>query len=206
MSDPLDSIRAYFTRRMSEHGSSPRGVDWNTAEAQEIRFAQIMNVRDHDGPFTIADWGCGYGGLYDFLKRYGLPFTYVGFDITPAALMRARSSHPGVMFVGEERELPEMEFVVASGVFNIRLDTAEADWRVYVQEQLKRMFAKATRGIASTFLTSYSDPPKQRADLFYANPLELFDFAKRELSPNVALLHDYGHWDFTLIVRKASSP
>ncbi|MEZ0314535.1 MAG: class I SAM-dependent methyltransferase [Myxococcota bacterium] len=204
MTDPLDSVRAYFSRRMKEHGSSPRGVDWNTVEAQELRFAQVMNVRDHDGPFTLVDWGCGYGALYDFLKRYGLPFTYVGYDITPPALMRARTDHPGVMFVGGENEIPECEFVVASGVFNIKLDTSAEAWRDFVHDQLKRMFAKATRGIASTFLTTYSDPPKRRPDLFYADPLQLFDFAKRELSPNVALLHDYGHWDFTLVVRKAA--
>ncbi len=204
MSDPLDSVRAYFSRRMKEHGSSPRGVDWNTVEAQELRFAQVMNVRDHDGPFTIVDWGCGYGALYGFLERYGLPFTYVGYDITPAALVRARTDHPGVMFVGDENEIPECEFVVASGVYNIKLDESVEAWRDYVQDQLRRMFAKATRGVAATFLTTYSDPPKRRPDLFYADPLQMFDFAKRELSPNVALLHDYGHWDFTLVVRKAA--
>jgi SAM-dependent methyltransferase len=203
VSDPLDAVRAYFARRMSEHGSTPRGVDWSTTEAQQVRFAQVMNVRDHDGPFTIADWGCGYGALYDFLDRYGLPFTYVGYDITPAALVRARTHHPGVRFVGDEDALPECEFVVASGVYNIKLDAPVDEWRAYVHDQLERMFAKATRGIASTFLTTYSDPPKRRPDLFYADPLQLFDFAKRKLSPNVALLHDYGHWDFTLIVRKA---
>lgn len=202
----MDSVRTYFTRRVDEHGASPKGVDWNTQEAQELRFAQVMNVRDHDGPFTILDWGCGYGALYDFLKRFGLPFHYVGFDITPAVLEQARASHPGVLFVGPDEELPSVEYVVASGVFNLRLTTPYDEWRSFVQKQLERMFALCSRGISATFLTSYSDPPKQRADLFYANPLELFDFAKRELSPNVALLHDYGHWDFTLIVRKASSP
>ena len=40
------------------------------------------------------------------------------------------------------------------------------------------------------------------ADLYYADPLDLFDYCKRNFSKNVALLHDYRLYDFTLIVRK----
>lgn len=203
MTNALDSVRAYFTRRIAEHGNSPRGVDWNTTDAQELRFAQVMNVVDSDGKFSLVDWGCGYGALYDFLTRAGVAFDYVGFDITHAALEQAKAAHPGVTFVGEEKDVPQCDYVVASGVYNVKLDTPTDAWHAMVEDQLAHMFAKAKRGIAATFLTSYSDAPKQRPDLFYADPLELFDFAKRKLSPNVALLHDYGHWDFTLIVRKA---
>jgi len=41
-----------------------------------------------------------------------------------------------------------------------------------------------------------------RPDLYYADPLFLFDFCKQNFSKNVALLHDYRLYDFTLIVRK----
>jgi hypothetical protein len=41
-----------------------------------------------------------------------------------------------------------------------------------------------------------------RADLFYADPCVYFDLCKRRYSRQVALLHDYGLYEFTLIVRK----
>jgi hypothetical protein len=41
-----------------------------------------------------------------------------------------------------------------------------------------------------------------RADLYYADPLWLFDYCKRNLSKQVALLHDYGMYDFTILVRR----
>jgi len=42
-----------------------------------------------------------------------------------------------------------------------------------------------------------------RPDLHYADPCVLFDRCKRRHSPRVALLHDYGLWEFTILVRKA---
>jgi hypothetical protein len=58
------------------------------------------------------------------------------------------------------------------------------------------------KGFASNFLTGYSDAEKMRADLYYADPLSLFDYCKRNFSKNVALLHDYRLYDFTILVRK----
>ena len=55
-----------------------------------------------------------------------------------------------------------------------------------------------------TELTKYSDADRMTEcpDLFYGDPLLFFDFCKRNFSRNVALLHDYGLYDFTILVRK----
>lgn len=211
MSDPpehaLDHVRDYFTQCIERHGPSPRGVDWNTIDVQEMRFAQLMRVRDSEGPFSLVDWGCGYGALYDYLRARAIAFTYVGYDITPAVLEHARATHPSAPdahFVSELADVPKADYVVASGVYNIKNTQTHEAWTTFAREQLQHMFERAERAIAVTFLTSYSDPPKQRPNLYYADPLAMFDFAKRSLSPHVAVLHDYGHWDFTLIVRKAA--
>ena len=41
-----------------------------------------------------------------------------------------------------------------------------------------------------------------RPDLYYADPGLFFDDCKRRFSRNVAILHDYDLYDFTVIVRK----
>ena len=51
-------------------------------------------------------------------------------------------------------------------------------------------------------VTSYSDPEFMRPDLYYADPRFLFDYCKRKLSRHVALLHDYGLYEFTVLVRQ----
>ena len=43
---------------------------------------------------------------------------------------------------------------------------------------------------------------RHQADLFYADPLHLFDRCKRTYSRFVTLLHDYPLYEFTIIVRR----
>lgn len=58
------------------------------------------------------------------------------------------------------------------------------------------------QGFSFNCLTSYSDKEKMRPDLYYADPSKIFDLCKRRYSRNVAVLHDYGLYEFTVIVRK----
>jgi hypothetical protein len=58
------------------------------------------------------------------------------------------------------------------------------------------------RGFAFNSLTAYSDADRMRPHLYYPDPCELFDLCKRRYSRNVALLHDYGLYEFTILVRK----
>jgi len=41
-----------------------------------------------------------------------------------------------------------------------------------------------------------------KEELFYADPLYFFDLCKKNFSRNIALLHDYYEYDFTILVRK----
>ncbi len=71
--------------------------------------------------------------------------------------------------------------------------------RSYILDVLDRT---SRSGFAFNCLTSYSDADKMREYLYYADPCALFDLCKRRYSRNVALLHDYGLYEFTILVRK----
>ena len=71
-----------------------------------------------------------------------------------------------------------------------------------LSNSFRRFNDLSRKGFASNFLTKYSDANKMQADLYYADPLYLFDYCKRIFSKNVALLHDYRIYDFTILVRK----
>ncbi|TMG79221.1 MAG: hypothetical protein E6H78_20525 [Betaproteobacteria bacterium] len=68
-------------------------------------------------------------------------------------------------------------------------------------DTIEDLAALSTRGFAFNALTSYSDPQRRRPDLYYADPLDLFDHCKRHVSRLVSLLHDTPLYEFTLIVR-----
>ena len=55
---------------------------------------------------------------------------------------------------------------------------------------------------AFNLLTAYSSPGLQRPDLYYADACFFFDHCMKRYSRHVALLHDYGLFEFTVLVRK----
>jgi SAM-dependent methyltransferase len=206
---PADSIlgrvERYYSGRFAEHGATARGVDWNSPESQELRFAQLLKACEGEqGPFSLNDYGCGYAALVPYLERQGYDVRYRGFDLSDPMLEHARRAYerrPEVTFVQQQADLEPADYTVASGVFNVKLDVPEDEWRDYVLRTLDAIAALSRRAFAFNMLTSYSDPEKMRPDLYYGDPAVFFDHCKRQYSRHVALLHDYGLWEFTMIVR-----
>ncbi|HKY38358.1 MAG TPA: class I SAM-dependent methyltransferase [Polyangiaceae bacterium] len=203
----LSDYRAYFNEKIETHGATPKGVDYNGAAAQEIRFEQLAKVIDHSTPFSVIDYGCGYGALHGFLQSKGWCFDYHGFDMLEKMVAAGRHAHqrlPNVHFTHETSELPQADYVLAGSIFNNKFGASDAEWQARVLETIRHMDALAKKGFAFDILTGYSDADRmaQRPDLYFADPLVLFDFCKRNCSRNVALLHDYGLYDFTILVRK----
>jgi SAM-dependent methyltransferase len=200
----LDHVKSYFDQRIQEHGASPRGSDWNSEASQNVRFDQLLRVLEA-GSFSILDYGCGYGALADYLATKGFDADYYGYDILESAIETARKTHmdrPRRAFFTEKSRLPVCDYTVASGIFNFRGEQPFDEWTEYVLSLLHEFNQLSRRGFASNFLTRYSDADRMRSDLYYADPLFLFDYCKRNFSRNVALLHDYRLYDFTILVRK----
>ena len=200
----LDHVKSYFDKRIQEHGASPRGSDWNSEASQNVRFDQLLKVVETQS-FSLLDYGCGYGALADYLVTRGFDVDYYGYDILESAIETARQVHasqPHRTFFTDKAQLPICDYTVASGIFNFRGEQSFDDWTEYVIGVLHEFHRLSRRGFASNFLTKYSDAEKMRSDLYYADPLFLFDYCKSSFSKNVALLHDYRLYDFTLIIRK----
>jgi SAM-dependent methyltransferase len=200
-------VRAYYDRTLQAHGPTPAGVDWNSLASQQLRFAQLARLWDGEREGSLLDVGCGYGALLPWLRGRNFDGPYVGFDLSAQMIQTAiaaatSSGLNGWRFLSERSELTAVDFVVASGIFNVRMDTDDADWHDYMISTIDDLAALARRGFAFNALTAYSDPDKQRQDLYYADPLAIFDYCKRNHSPLVTLVHDYPLYEFTMIVRR----
>ncbi len=102
----------------------PRGVDWNSEASQKVRFNQLLKVVEIPR-FSILDYGCGYGALADYLVEKGFEAEYFGFDILDSAIQLARQVHAGKprrTFFSQPAKLTEVDYIVASGIFNVRCD------------------------------------------------------------------------------------
>ncbi len=155
--------------------------------------------------FSVNDLGCGYGAFYDFLSHRNKSFFYSGFDISKEMIRAAERRYQDrrqARFVISSAPEQVADYSVASGIFNVRLGRTNVEWLSYLEDTLKILDRTSRFGFAFNGLTSYSDADKMREYLYYANPCALFDLCKRSYSNNVALLHDYGLYEFTILVRK----
>jgi len=202
----FDHVKNYFEERLTTNGATARGVDWNSETAQELRFSQLIKVIRPEQPFSLLDYGCGYGALGNYLNKIDYPMEkYVGFDVLESMVEKAREvyrAHTNWMFTSHFDELSSVDFGIASGIFNLKLETSNEEWTRYVVSELEKINRLTIRGFSFNMLTKYSDAEYMRSHLYYADPCYLFDYCKTHFSRNVALLHDYEVYDFTLIVRK----
>jgi methyltransferase family protein len=200
----------YYTAKLREHGATPRGVDWNDERTQQVRFDLLLDlVGDADEPLSLNDYGCGYGALLDSLVSRYADFRYVGYDISDAMVAEARTRYADehrARFTSDSAELDRADFTLASGVFNVKLDTEEDAWCTYVLETIGELARLSSRGIAFNALTSHADPERRRRDLFYADPAAVLDHCLRTLSRDVTLRHDYELYEFTVLVRLDARP
>jgi SAM-dependent methyltransferase len=201
----IEDVERYYTAKVKTYGATPAGVDWNSARSQQVRFEQLLAViGDTDSPFSLNDFGCGYGSLLDVLAARWDRFDYRGFDISEAMIAEAQKRHAGdhrASFVSDGGELRPADYTVASGVFNVRLEQPEQVWREYVLATIDKLASVSYRGMAFNALTSQSDPDRMRRDLYYADPAELLDYCLRNHSRDIVLRHDYELYEFTVIVQ-----
>lgn len=200
----LKQIDKYYTQKIVEHGSTHLGVDWNSQESQNLRFDQLLKVTRDEKDSSIIDYGCGYGALAPYIRGRDYTGQYLGFDISKAMIKKAReqqSKLPDCTFLTNATLLGVADYTIASGIFNVKQQIPNNKWRTYVVDTIRTLAKHSRKGFAFNMLTSYSDKDKMRPDLFYGDPCFFIDYCIRNFSRHVTMLHDYGLYEFTILVR-----
>jgi len=201
----LSEVATYYSEKLRVHGDTPRGVDWNGFESQTCRFRELSRLFPSARGFSVNDLGCGYGAFHDYLVEHHQDVSYLGIDVSDdmvKAAMRRLVGATNTRFVCGDAPDQPADFGVASGIFNVRLGRSDAEWKRYLHATLDLLNRTSSKGFAFNCLTSYSDAEKMQDHLYYPDPCEVFDHCKRNYSRHVALLHDYGLYEFTILVRK----
>jgi SAM-dependent methyltransferase len=201
-------INNFYNQNLETHGNTAQGVGWKNQEAQQVRFDQLAKLFTVKSGFSLNDLGCGTGDLvkYLFENQYS-GFEYTGYDMLEKMVQIASDTYagkPGCTFrqISRAADMAEADYTVASGIFNIRYTLTNQEWLDYILQTITQMNAVSRKGFAFNALTTYSDADKMQIYLYYSDPLYLFDYCKKNFSRNVALLHDYNQYDFTILVRK----
>jgi SAM-dependent methyltransferase len=208
--DPARELRAsvcsYYSAKLARHGPTPLGVDWPNAISQQLRFVQLLKLCDFSAPFSLNDFGCGYGALLEFLdlRHPGARIAYHGIDISPSMVDAARrcwENNPHATFVVGARCAQDADYALASGIFNVRLGHPVAAWESYVEQILADLDGSSRIGFAVNFMLPHDDRPAED-ELYRTAPERWIDFCRLGLGRDVQAVTDYGLREFTLLVHR----
>ncbi|HSY76059.1 MAG TPA: class I SAM-dependent methyltransferase [Bacteroidia bacterium] len=202
----LEKVSNYYTKKVLQFGTTPAGVDWNSYESQELRFEQLLKIiKNPTAHFSFLDYGCGYGSLYKYMQQRFKDFDYTGYDISEEMVKTASEMYrpaDGLQWKSSLTDADKKDYVVASGILNVKQETPRELWEGFVIDTLHELDKHSKKGFAFNVLTKYSDNENLKDSLYYADPAYLFDFCKKNISKYVTLVHDYALPEFTILVTK----
>lgn len=207
-------VSKYYAEKFERFGATPQGVDWKNTDAQWLRFVQLSHLFDStpisDKIFSVNDLGCGYAEFYKLLDlKFKNNFEYFGYDISKPCIdfiqkdaFYQQKNNFKAIHIQKAEDMQVSDYSITSGIFNVKFEKDNDLWLKYILQTLDTLDKKSIKGFAFNCLTSYSDKDKMQGNLYYADPLFLFDHVKRNYAKNVALYHDYGIYDFTIVAKK----
>lgn len=200
----LDKVAEFYDAAIVTNGPVAKGVNWSDAEKHALRFRYLCEIlKDERETFSVADIGCGYGALYDYLREHGHKVShYAGYDVAPEMIKAAEGRLAGssdVVFKQSAAIEIDVDYAFVSGAFNVRLGQDNEAWRRMIEATLDNMNARSRKGFAFNLMTDRVD--WRDDNLFYANPGEFltrcFDYSR-----HVRLLHDMPLYEWTMLVFK----
>jgi SAM-dependent methyltransferase len=200
--NPFDRIADFYDRRVAEFGHDPRSCDYGRAESQRRKFQVLSDSLDYRGR-SVLDVGCGFADFATFLAQRHEGVCYSGVDLSPSMIDHARAKNPcldlKVTNILEEPAVQTHDFVIANGIFYL----LGAEAPQLMRRLVEVMFSRCREAVVFNSLSTWASI--QEPGEFYADPLETLAWC-RELSPRVALRHDYLPHDFLVMIRRANPP
>jgi len=198
MSNP-QRIRHHYQPRINELRDNYDVVDWASAEAQQTRFAVLLDSVRLEGR-RLLDVGCGMGDLWIFLKTREVSVEYCGVDLLAEMTASAAIQSPEARFVcgdifdPEDKTLDGERFdvVFCSGTLNLDLGNNTE----FLPKALERMLGLAREHMVVNLLHARCE--KKYPHCAYYDPQIVLKILK-PLACGVRLIDDYLHNDFTLV-------
>ena len=160
--------RAYRDRLASK-GRTAQGVFWRSQSSQFARFDALLSLvhklRGYQ-PTSIADIGCGYGAMLDFINQSSSfrHIEYSGVDINRAMIAACRQKFPHQPYIFSTGNRPSsiVDFCLFSGTFNLTHSNDPALWSDYIFACLDRCMEQARYGLVLNLLCTPKPKFKSR--------------------------------------------
>lgn len=206
MNKTRKSQEKIYRELFNEHKGTPMAVSSESLNHKKMRFSMICDIFKEEDDVTVHDVGMGVADLYAFMKENytDKKMVYSGTEIIDEYVDEAKKRFPELSFynrdIAESKFDDKYDFVLMSGVFHQRRDSAIRDWEKFSQQLLKNSFEMCNKGIAFNFISPFVD--FYQTQVYYSNLPKLINFINDDLSRFFEIRHNYALFEFTVYVYK----
>jgi SAM-dependent methyltransferase len=200
MNQHLLPLQAYYGWRLERGENTSAQLGWEDPVAHYERFRVLTSELDVNYR-TLLDVGSGLGDLWFHLAANGLLVRYLGVDILPEMVNRARERFPGVRF--ECRDViadpgsagGRFDIIYSAGIFNLAAVSSEA----FLRRAFEAFTGLAERHVALSLL--HTGSPDREDEYLYFDPAATVAALSRP-GWELRAVEGYLRNDFTIIASR----
>ena len=202
-------ISNIYNKRFDNYNNTPKGVFWNSKLSQDLRLNIILNKIlkiEFSEEFSIADIGCGYGRLYEIIKKRNLDdkVQYYGFDINQKLISFCKNNKyfENVEFAINAFPFKKTDYIVMSGTYNLTPTNNIFLWEDYIIKNLINNWKLVKK--AMIFNCLIKEKKEINKALYYTDLLWIKKICEENFCQPIIIKHQMLKQDITVILKKQS--
>lgn len=199
MKELFGDIKRLYRDSFLKHGDSPSSL-LTPKGRNSIRYSAIDPFIGKSN-FSLLDYGCGLGYLYDYVSAKNSNVEYTGIDIVPEFIQSCRAKYPDLDIMQIEPCQPlsgTYDIVFSSGVFNLQTHDDPHQSKAYAFERIHSLFKLAKDVLICDFMSTMVDFQQPNSQHF--SVAELSKFCYENIGRRFQIRHDLLPFELTLIV------
>ena len=203
-----DLSKTSYENQFRRYGPVPEGVHWVGSDRQKLRFQLLLKtVFEHNKSWetSIADVGCGYGALAEYIKQHASSksLQYFGYDISEQLISHC---HDNINYswadfkVGKSPDT-KVDYCVMSGTYNLAMTSNVQQWEDYIFNCLNDCW-KQTEKLMIFNLQIATVAYISKGNIFYASKRKTLRKCNLLFGPTEIVHHPSLSKDAMFIVKK----
>ena len=188
----INQLSVHYDLLIKKFGDDVRSSQQSNKETREKRLIQLTKYIEIQKNYSILDFGCGTGYLYEFLEKRNFKGKYLGIDISNEAIILAnrkflkkKNATFKTQDIFTQPVKKKYDYVIINGTFN---NYTKNNWE-WMTKCLETLFLITKKKIVFNNLSTYVDYFDKR--LFYLDPFKLFNYIKKNISDRCVIDHSY---------------
>ena len=188
----IDQLSTHYDLLVKKFGHNVKSSQQSNEETREKRLTQLIKYIETKKNYSILDFGCGTGYLFEFLQKKNFKGKYLGIDISNEAInvanknfLKKKNATFKTQDIFTHPLKKKYDYVIINGTFN---NYTKNNWE-WMTKSLKLLFYITKKKIVFNNLSTYVDYFDK--NLFYLDPLKLFNYIKKNISNYCLIDHSY---------------